>query len=70
MVGKIKTRKNLEKARRQLAQTKPILQALEKYFGEYPFKRDGYKLIEAPYAGIDIDRIEDAENGAENSRRF
>ena len=44
---------NLEKARRQFAQVKPMIQAYEKYFGEYPFKKDGYKLIEVPYSGME-----------------
>ncbi len=44
---------NLEKARRQFAQAKPMLQAYQKYFGEYPFKQDGYKLIEVPYSGME-----------------
>jgi|ERR1041384_162959 aminopeptidase N len=44
---------NLEKARRQFAQAKPMLEAFQKYFGEYPFKRDGYKLIEVPYSGME-----------------
>jgi aminopeptidase N len=44
---------NLEKAKRQFAQARPMLQAYTKYFGEYPFRKDGYKLIEAPYSGME-----------------
>jgi aminopeptidase N len=44
---------NLEGARRQFAQAKPMLEAYEHYFGEYPFKKDGYKLIEVPYSGME-----------------
>jgi len=44
---------NLEKAKRQFAQAKPMMEAFQKYFGEYPFKRDGYKLIEVPYSGME-----------------
>ncbi|MEX2272887.1 MAG: serine hydrolase [Vicinamibacterales bacterium] len=44
---------NLEKAKRQFAQVKPMLAAWEKIFGEYPFKKDGYKLIEVPYSGME-----------------
>lgn len=44
---------NLEKARRQFAQAKPMLESFQKYFGDYPFKRDGYKLIEVPYSGME-----------------
>jgi aminopeptidase N len=44
---------DLEKAKRQFAQAKGMLEAYQHYFGEYPFKKDGYKLIEAPYAGME-----------------
>ena len=44
---------NLEKARRQFAQVKPMIAAYQKHFGEYPFKKDGYKLIEVPYSGME-----------------
>ncbi len=44
---------NLEKAKRQFAQAKPMMEAFQKYFGKYPFKRDGYKLIEVPYSGME-----------------
>jgi len=44
---------NLEKAKRQFAQAKSMLQCFQKFFGEYPFKEDGYKLIEVPYAGME-----------------
>jgi aminopeptidase N len=44
---------NLEKAKQQFAQVKPMMEAFQKYFGEYPFKKDGYKLIEVPYSGME-----------------
>jgi uncharacterized Ntn-hydrolase superfamily protein len=44
---------DLERARSQFAQAKPMLEAFQKYFGEYPFKKDGYKLIQAPYSGME-----------------
>jgi aminopeptidase N len=44
---------NLEKARKQFAQAKPMMEAFQKYFGEYPFPKDGYKLIEVPYSGME-----------------
>jgi aminopeptidase N len=44
---------NLEKAKLQFAQAKPMLEGFQKYFGEYPFKKDGYKLIEVPYSGME-----------------
>jgi aminopeptidase N len=44
---------NLAKAKVQFAQAPAMIDAFEHYFGEYPFKRDGYKLIEVPYAGME-----------------
>jgi aminopeptidase N len=44
---------SLEKAKVQFAQAKPMLEAFERFFGEYPFRKDGYKLIEAPYSGME-----------------
>ena len=44
---------NLAKAKKQFKQVKPMLKAYEQLFGPYPFARDGYKLVEAPYAGME-----------------
>ncbi len=44
---------SLEKAKVQFAQVKPMIEAYQKVFGEYPFKKDGYKLIEVPYSGME-----------------
>ena len=44
---------SLEKAKQQFAQAKPMVEAYEYYFGEYPFRKDGYKLIEVPYSGME-----------------
>jgi len=44
---------SLEKAKVQFAQAKPMIEAFERFFGEYPFRKDGYKLIEAPYSGME-----------------
>lgn len=44
---------DLEKAKAQFAQAKGMLEAYQHYFGEYPFKKDGYKLIEVPYSGME-----------------
>jgi aminopeptidase N len=44
---------DLEKAKVQFAQAKGMLEAYQHYFGPYPFIKDGYKLIEAPYAGME-----------------
>ncbi|MGB7280679.1 MAG: M1 family metallopeptidase [Candidatus Acidiferrum sp.] len=44
---------DLDKAKMQFAQVKGMLEAFQHYFGEYPFKKDGYKLIEVPYSGME-----------------
>jgi len=44
---------DLDKAKKQFVQAKDMLQAFQHYFGEYPFQKDGYKLIEVPYAGME-----------------
>ena len=44
---------NLAEAKIQFAQAKGMLDAFEHYFGEYPFARDGYKLVQVPYAGME-----------------
>lgn len=35
------------------AEVPPMLKAFEHWFGPYPFYRDGYKLIETPYLGLE-----------------
>jgi aminopeptidase N len=40
-------------ARRQWAQATPMMRCFENWFGPYPWYRDGFKLIEAPYLGME-----------------
>jgi aminopeptidase N len=44
---------DLDGAKRQFAQVPGMMKAYYHYFGEYPFKKDGYKLIDVPYAGME-----------------
>jgi aminopeptidase N len=44
---------DLDKAKAQFAQAKGMIEAYQHYFGEYPFIKDGYKLVEAPYSGME-----------------
>lgn len=46
-------RENEGKARKQFAVTKQMLHCFEHWFGPYPFYEDGYKLVEAPYLGME-----------------
>ena len=44
---------NLARAREHFAQVKPMLRCYEGLLGPYPFARDGYRLVEAPYLGME-----------------
>jgi aminopeptidase N len=44
---------DLDKAKTQFAQAKGMIEAYQHYFGPYPWAKDGYKLIEAPYSGME-----------------
>jgi aminopeptidase N len=44
---------DMAKAKVQFAQAKPMIEAYEHYFGEYPFIKDGYKLVDVPYSGME-----------------
>ncbi|MFA6517085.1 MAG: M1 family metallopeptidase [Bacteroidia bacterium] len=44
---------NEEKAATHFQQVKTMIQAFEYYFGTYPFASDGYKLVEAPFWGME-----------------
>lgn len=46
-------RYNEVKARKQFAVTKQMLHCFEYWMGPYPFYEDGYKLVEAPYLGME-----------------
>jgi aminopeptidase N len=44
---------NADTARIHFQQVKGMLDCYERYFGKFPFWRDGYKLVEAPYWGME-----------------
>lgn len=44
---------NLEKAKKHFQQVGPMMDCFEKHFGEYPFNRDGFALVETPYLGME-----------------
>ena len=46
-------RDNEEKARDQFKQAPMMMEAFEHWFGPYPFYKDGYKLVEVPYLGME-----------------
>nr|MBP9794153.1 M1 family metallopeptidase [Flavobacterium sp.] len=46
-------RYNEAKARKHFEEVKPMMDCFQSKFGEYPFKEDGYKLVETPYLGME-----------------
>lgn len=46
-------KENESKAREQFKQTPMMMAAFEHWFGPYPFYKDGFKLVEAPYLGME-----------------
>ncbi|MBK8883871.1 MAG: M1 family metallopeptidase [Bacteroidales bacterium] len=62
-------RTNLEKALIQFRQAPGMLAAFEHWFGPYPFYEDGYKLVEAPYLGMEHQSSVTYGNGFENGYR-
>lgn len=46
-------REEVEQARSHFKQVKSMLRCFEDWFGPYPFYSDGYKLVQAPYLGME-----------------
>jgi aminopeptidase N len=44
---------DFEKAKKQWAQAKPVIRSLSRSYGDYPFKRDGYKVVQTPFLGME-----------------
>jgi aminopeptidase N len=44
---------HLDTAKVQFQQARSMMQCFEHWFGPYPWYKDGYKLIEAPYLGME-----------------
>jgi aminopeptidase N len=59
-------RDNLDKAKVQFAQAPLMLKAFENWFGPYPFYEDSYKLVEAPYLGMEHQSAVTYGNGFRN----
>jgi aminopeptidase N len=62
-------KENLEKAKEQFKQAPLMLAAFEYWFGPYPFYEDGYKLVEAPYLGMEHQSSVTYGNGYKNGYR-
>ncbi|WP_286234028.1 M1 family metallopeptidase [Thalassotalea sediminis] len=59
-------RENLDKAKKQFKDAKRTIEALEHWFGPYPFYEDSYKLVEAPYLGMEHQSSVTYGNGYQN----
>ncbi len=59
-------KENLDKAKIQFKQAPMMLSAFEYWFGPYPFYEDGYKLVEAPYLGMEHQSSVTYGNGYKN----
>jgi aminopeptidase N len=46
-------RENLEKAKVHFGDARKMMEAFEHWFGPYPFYEDGFKLVDAPYLGME-----------------
>jgi aminopeptidase N len=44
---------NLEKAKSQFEEVKPMMDCFYEKFGEYPFVEDGFTMVETPYLGME-----------------
>ena len=62
-------KEDLEKAKIQFKQVPLMLAAFEHWFGPYPFYEDGYKLVEAPYLGMEHQSSVTYGNGFKNGYR-
>jgi aminopeptidase N len=62
-------RDNLEKAKVQFQDVRRTLDAFEHWFGPYPFYEDSYKLVEAPYLGMEHQSSVTYGNGYQNGYR-
>jgi len=62
-------KEDLEKAKIQFRQAPMMLAAFEHWFGPYPFYEDGYKLVEAPYLGMEHQSSVTYGNGFSNGYR-
>ena len=60
---------NLDKAREQFKQVKPMLRCFEDWFGPYPFYEDSFKLVETPHLGMEHQSAVAYGNGYENGYR-
>jgi aminopeptidase N len=62
-------KENLEKAKIHFKEATRMMKAFEHWFGPYPFYEDGYKLVDAPYLGMEHQSSVTYGNGYQNGYR-
>ena len=62
-------RENLEKAKVHFQDAGRMMKAFEHWFGPYPFYEDGFKLVDAPYLGMEHQSSVTYGNGYQNGYR-
>ncbi len=68
-VGYWVLRADTQKAKRQFIEAPRTLEALEYWFGKYPFYEDSYKLVQVPYLGMEHQSSVTYGNGFKNGYR-
>jgi len=59
-------KENLDKAKQQFQQVRPMMDCFYEKFGDYPFQKDGFKLVETPYLGMEHQSAVAYGNGYQN----
>jgi aminopeptidase N len=60
---------NLDKAKTQFVQARDMMRCFEHWFGPYPFRADGFQLVEAPHLGMEHQSAVAYGNGYQNGYR-
>ena len=62
-------KKDQAKAKKQFVEAPRTIEALEHWFGKYPFYEDSYKLVQVPYLGMEHQSSVTYGNGFQNGYR-
>ena len=60
---------DLDKAKKQFKQVKPMMRCFEDWFGPYPFYEDSFKLVQTPHLGMEHQSAVAYGNGFQNGYR-
>jgi len=59
-------KQDLDKAKKQFQQAKPMMRCFEDWFGPYPFYEDSFKLVQTPHLGMEHQSAVAYGNGFKN----